>query len=102
MSKTGMSISAYFRTLNGREEYLIEREFGADVTELAQKHPTRWARALLFVYFKREGRPDPKQDALSVTIAEMEDEFFDPEGADGGGEPGEASSPAPSTSPPGA
>lgn len=94
-----MKASELFRSLNGREEYLIEREFKAEIAELKA---TRWARALLFIWFKREGRPDPKQDALAVTIGEMESVYFDPEDEGDGGEPGEASSPPPAQSPPGA
>lgn len=71
-----MTAEDFFRTINGFDEIAIARTWGADIADLRKK-PFTFMRALVFVDFRRQGRNDNEahQDALSLTVGELEDYF---------------------------
>jgi len=81
-----MTAEDFFRTMTGFDEIAISRAFSEDIADLRKK-PFTFMRALVFVDFRRQGKHDVEahQDALGVTVGELEDYFaedkpeFDPE-----------------------
>lgn len=73
-----MTAEDFFRTINGFDEIAIARTWGADIADLRKK-PFTFMRALVFVDFRRQGKHDVEahQDALGVTVGELEDYFVE-------------------------
>lgn len=66
-----------FESLNGFDEIAIANAFGAEVTELAEKRPIGFVRALVFVDLRRKGSKDAeaRSKALTMTVKEIETYF---------------------------
>lgn len=70
--------SDFFDTLTGYEEHAIKKAWaGAVMTKLGKEDPSTWMRCLAFIHFKRENRPDPKNDALNLTLGEVAGLFLE-------------------------
>lgn len=78
MSQT-MTAEEVFDSLTGFDEIAIAQKFGREVTELAEKSPTTWIRAMVFTVMRREGLSDvdAKQAALELTLAQTQEFFAD-------------------------
>lgn len=70
--------SDFFDTLTGYEEHAIKKAWnGAVMTKLGKEDPSTWMRCLAFIHFKRENRPDPKNDALALTLGQVQGLFLE-------------------------
>lgn len=99
MSQVEMTAEEAFQSLTGFDEIAVARSFGEEITSMADKRPTMFVRALVFVSLRRQGSSDAdaKQAALDMTLGAVNAFFteapedFDPEEPDS--EPGKDSSP---------
>jgi hypothetical protein len=84
MSATTMTAVECFNSLTGFDEQAIKRAFGAPVTTLAEGDQMTFARSLIFVMLRREGRndTDAKAGALEMTISEVTGFFADDDEGD--------------------
>ncbi|MEU4386771.1 hypothetical protein [Promicromonospora sp. NPDC023805] len=70
----GMTASDFFETVTGYEEHAIKKAWNGIVpVKISKEDPATWMRTLVFIHYKREGRPADiaKNDALQLTIGEV-------------------------------
>lgn len=71
------SADEMFESLTGFEEIAIATHFGAEITDLAEKRPLAFVRALVFVDKVRDGSSplDAKAQAMGLSIKGTSDYF---------------------------
>lgn len=71
----------FLESMNGFDEIAIEQRFGDDVLNLAQKQPTRFTRALVFVLLRRDGKSDAEayQSVMEMGLGAVQNYFADEE-----------------------
>lgn len=85
--QTDQSVDDLLNSLTGFDELAINKAFGADVFDLAERQPTMYVRALIFIHFTRAGQDAgaAKKASMGMTIKQAQDFFpegdeeFDPE-----------------------
>lgn len=71
-------------SLTGFDEIAIKQRFGTPVGLLGQQDPTQYMRALAFVIYRRDGKPDAEayQMAQDARIGDLNDMFASPKKKD--------------------
>lgn len=76
-----ITIEEVMESLTGFDEIAIANHFGAEWMELAEKRPTAYSRALVFVHKRRQGLNDheAKQAALEMPLRDVTSYFKEDE-----------------------
>jgi hypothetical protein len=94
VSQSDQTAEQVFDSVTGFDEIAISQHFGRTVMEMAEKDPSMFVRALIFVAKRREGATDDeaRNAALEMPFKEYSD-YFAPESVE---EVGKDEQPAPS------
>lgn len=77
MSAAHLTAEEAIESLTGFDELAIAKHFGMEWSDLAEKKPSTFTRALVFVHLTREGRSaqDAKNEVMGMTLGTVQGYF---------------------------
>lgn len=96
MSAVEQTAEEAFESLTGFDEIAISQKFAGTVSEMAEKQPLMFVRALVFVFKRRDGLSDDEAwtAALNLTMKELGDYFAESSAEESGKDEQPEESPA--------